>query len=370
MNKLVRRFAGAFCGLLLMFTQAFAQQPDGVVPTFGDYEFHQFITSSGASPQSIVKLDNNGELVLAGVGGKTRAQWQAAGIEFAESQIMLLKAWRLLEEQEDVLRTTFPILNAEKTNELRRYSRALAPTLNRRLKPDILRFIGVLDAMGRKENTYTLLFSYVLDDLVWDHLSEQGLLGEREITAETPFWAGEVWATYPPRSFSMGTNTVADRGIALKVNWTKKALPKMMPFVADWENLLRLFNDYVEKGYAEDEQAKAVFAPFALFDDAGRFTVPVIQVADTDSLYVVSSLIAENVAREASTLLDLPGLTEKFGFRDEEQTLVVLYHDLMWDMMDDLEKEGLVRKPVAFASPEQAEPANIGDLVFIVRMAQ
>jgi hypothetical protein len=39
----------------------------------------------------------------------------------------------------------------------------------------------------------------------------------------------------------------------------------------------------------------------------------------------------------------------------------------MWDLMHELEREGIVRKPPAFMRPDSAEPPDIGDLVFIVR---
>jgi hypothetical protein len=65
--------------------------------------------------------------------------------------------------------------------------------------------------------------------------------------------------------------------------------------------------------------------------------------------------------------LHLTAIVEEFGFRDAKQALVVAYHEMMWDLMDRLEAEGLVRKPVAFADPGHAQSSDIADLVFIVR---
>ena len=108
------------------------------------------------------------------------------------------------------------------------------------------------------------------------------------ITAEEPLWAGEVWAVYPPRDFSMGTNSVSDKGVSLKVNWTERAIPKMGPFVADIKTFLRMFDDYVGKGRVEDAEAVKVFGPFGLFDGTGHFTVPVITAKRGDPLYDLS----------------------------------------------------------------------------------
>jgi len=45
----------------------------------------------------------------------------------------------------------------------------------------------------------------------------------------------------------------------------------------------------------------------------------------------------------------------------------ISYHELMWDLLDDLEKQGIIRKPIAFADPKKAQAKDIADLVFIVR---
>lgn len=347
---------------------AFAQGTERPQPIgFNSYELSQFITSVGQSPQQVTTLDNNGDLILACTEGKTRDQIRASGIRFAESQIELLKTWRLMEEKDSVLKTAFPILGEEVSKRLREASQAVVPALGRRLEPDIKKLVALLDRGGRKRNAYTILFSYILDDLVWERFGERNRIGPRVITAEVPLWAGEVWAVYPPRSFSMGTNAVSDKGISLKVNWTERAIPKMGPFVADIKTFLRMFDDYVEKGRVEDADAVRVFGPFALFDGTGHFTVPVITAKRGDPLYELSDGIAQRVAQDVPALLDLEALSKQFGFRDNKQALVIAYHEVMWDLMDHLEGEGIVQKPAAFADPDKAKPADIGDLVFIVR---
>jgi hypothetical protein len=141
----------------------------------------------------------------------------------------------------------------------------------------------------------------------------------------------------------------------------------MLPFVADFNNFLRMFNDYVQEGKVEDAQAKKVFGPFDLFDANGNFTVPIITADGSDPLHNLSEEIARQVAERVPTLLDLNSVRKQFGFRDDQQALVIVYHELMWDLMDDLESKGIVRKPMAFADPKSARQADISDLVFIVR---
>jgi hypothetical protein len=144
----------------------------------------------------------------------------------------------------------------------------------------------------------------------------------------------------------------------------------MVPFVADFNTLIQMFEDYRTAGVVEHERVRTVFGPFGLFDEEGQFTIPVIVEEDANPLYRSSRAIAEEVVASVSQLLDLTALVADFGFRDEQQALVVAYHELMWDVMDRLEAEGRVHKPAAFAEPDRIEPSDIADLVFIVRASR
>ena len=348
-----------------------AQEPDSTSsPPFASYSVIQYATTDGPAPQNILRLDNNGEIVLAARKGIPREELATAAGPFAESQIVLLETFRLLEEHNDTLRTTFPILNSEETRQLRQRTQSVAPSLADLLAPSIRTLVQELQATGRERTAYTILFSYVLDGLVWDEFEERSLVAVREITAEKPLWSGETWALHPPRAFASGTNSISEEGVSLKVNWTGDAIPHMLPFVADIPTLLQMFNDYRTEGVVAHQRVREVFGPFDLFDEEGRFTIPVIVEDDSNSLYRSARAIAEKVAAEAPARLNVPSFAEELGFRDARQALVVAYHELMWDVIDHLDAEGLVRKPAAFAEPDRAAPSDIADLVFIVRASR
>lgn len=350
--------------------RAEAQQVDSTIaPTFESFSVIQYAATQGPGPQNILRLDNNGAVVLAARRGISREELEKK-TPFTESQIALLKTFRLLEERNGTLTTAFPILNPEETRQLRRRTQAAAPRLAEMLAPDIRLLTQELRAIGREANAYTILFSYSVDGLVWNEFEQRSLVDIREITASKPLWAGEIWALHPPRAFASGTNSISEEGVSLKVNWTEGAIPRMLPFVADITTLLQMFNDYRTEGSVVHQRVREVFGPFDLFDEEGRFTIPVIVEDESSPLYRSARAIAEAVAAAAPALLNLASLTEAFGFRDERQALIVAYHELMWDVMDHLEAEGLVRKPAAFAEPERAAPSDIADLVFIVRASR
>ena len=343
--------------------------PEGIV-SLDKYDITSFCISAGSSPDNIIKLDNNGQILLACISGRTVEQLRTLGVQFTKSQIELLKNWRLLREDRHLLKTAFPILNEDKTKQLRKLVGECASPLSPGLLKDLSALKDHLQFIRRERNTYTILFSYILDGLVWEYFFENKVLKERKLSVEKPFWSGVVWAVYPPRDFSCGTNSVSDQGITLKVNWSKATLKKMIPFVADWDSFSKMFDDLVGKGKIEEEKAIRVFRPFDLFDQSGRFTVPIIFEKENDALYKACVSLSSDVSEEILNVIHLEELKKEFDFRDNDEALVIFYHEFMWALLEQLEGQGLIKKPIAFVDPERAKPEDIGDLVFIVKKGQ
>lgn len=65
--------------------------------------------------------------------------------------------------------------------------------------------------------------------------------------------------------------------------------------------------------------------------------------------------------------VEIESLTEKFELYDEEKAFAVSYHEWMWEYMDCLEENGIVKKPFAFSNPKEAKSSDIGVLMFIVK---
>ncbi len=373
MNQRMKIFVFVVCFIVIIPAQVFNQQTNSVKTdpvSLNKYEISCFVSVTGSSPDCIIKLDNNGQILLVCIPGKTIEQLKALNIPFTSSQIRLLKDWRLLRERNKVLKTTFPVLKIDKTMHLRNLMKERAIILGGNLEKDIISLKKELQSIGREKNIYTILFSYILDGLVWDGFKEKHVLSEREITIEKPFWNGVIWASYPPRNFTCGTNSVSDKGVQFNVNWSKVAIKKMLPFVADWGNFEKMFHDFIEKGKVESEDAKKVFGPFNLFDSNGRFTVPIIVEKKEDSLYKISLALSKKICEQVLEVIHSEKFTKDFCFQDKEEALVIAYHELMWELLEYFEQKGLIQKPIAFANPEAAHTKDIADLVFIVKKGQ
>jgi hypothetical protein len=312
--------------------------------------------------------DNNGDVLLACRSGRTREQLQAMEVPTTDSQLLLLEVYGLLSKNQGVMRTAIPILDPEQTLRIRQYASDAAAEMIAQVRSDVVEFTGLLAAVERERNAYSILFAYVFDDMVWGEFRSAGLVRPRTIDVDHPLWAGEVYAFYPRRSFSCGTNTYSSGHLALHLNWSQVANPLLGPF---YDALRALddaaFEDFVENGYTEDTAVIEAFMPFGMFEETGRLTIPVIEETADNALYAVSRRMSNTMAEQTLALLSFEDLQQEFGFRDIQQTMVIVFHELIWDLMDAVEAEGLVRKPVAFANPEAATSENVADLLFAVR---
>jgi hypothetical protein len=325
-----------------------------------------YCEAAKSTPPYIVQMDNNWELITALRQGRSLAQLDSSGIRYTKSQIALLQDWGLVRKDDETYTTSFPILTDGQTAQLRSDSRKLAERLVVLVKSDVVQLRDILEQSHRGRNTYTVLFSYILDNLVWKEFENDSLLPHRSLSVEQPFWTGVFWMVTPKRAFACGTNSLSDKGYSFKVNWTEKAIPKMIPFVSRWDVMEKLLNNLVDQQKVTDKEVKQVFGAYKFFDPDGHFTVPIISQNESDPVYAVATRISRTISQNTGTNIDFPRYLRDFHF-NREQAIVILYHEVMWDMLDLLETQHVIEKPVAFRSPDQAKPEDIADLIIIVR---
>ena len=259
------------------------------------------------------------------------------------------------------------MLDSIKTVELRKYSIMLSNKLSGIISNDIIKLNNILRNINREPNIYSIIFSYVLDGMVWDHLEANSLLPNNEINVKRPFWAGEYWMLYPKREFFCGTNSISDKGYSIKVNWSERAIPKMLPFVTRWDLLEKILNDLITKDKIEDKESIEVFSSYNFFDKNGIFTVPVIIENNNNSIYKLSGVISAKVKSFLIENIDSAYLKKEFNFKNNSQSIIILYHEMLWDMLDIMESEGLIRKPKVFKDPDNSISSDISDLIIITK---
>ncbi len=348
-------FSFLVLGMNVLFSQAKTKSPEKIDDIC-------FCKIGLLHPNKVLYLDNNLELLVFLKQGKTLEELSKSNIKFTFSQIRLLLISGLIKKEGTLFYTTVPILTEQETLRLRQKTKKIATEIAFLIQEDLKKFLSELELREIQKNSYSLFFSFVLDGLVWEVLEEKNIVEKKDINEEKPFWNGVYWIVKPKRNFSCGTNTLTLGKVSINENWSDNATIS----VSSYENLERLLNDYITNGKITKEEVFRAFSKNDLFDETGRLKIPVIQTKETDAIYVLSLNIAGKIAEYLRMKVNYSTLLKDYSLNQSDKT-VILYHEIMWDILTVLEEKGLVKRPMAFEEPKKSKDSDLRDLLFIVK---
>ena len=321
-----------------------------------------------STPNNVVGFDNNWQLLRAMQVPRSKKELDSLGIPCTYSQLQLLRDWGLITRGEgNRYRTTILLLDSAATARLRAHSRRLSDELVGVIRPSVADYVRLLERDGLGGHAYSLLFSLVTDGLTWTRLEDDGRVRKMELRLEHPMWDGEFWTLYPKRDFYCGTNKSTLGEFSISLNWSEEAFQKMIPLFKNSYLVPRMFDDLSKSDRVSDAEVIAGLSPFGLVNSEGRPTVPVIRQDTTDAIYAASWKMAGAIADFLASHIDTVALRKEFGFADGSQSIVILYHEMLWDVLARLEQAGLIKRPAIFADPEHARPEEFGKVIFLTR---
>ena len=313
-------------------------------------------------PQEIVNADNNWQLLLALKNGYTSHQLDSLNIPYAKSQLLLLLSMRLIEQKGKVFTTTIPILNKTETAELRAMSRKAAMQIISDIESECKDLVDFLAKNNRQKNAFSILFSYVLDDRIWRKFEQENLTDESLIINN--LWGGDYWSITPKRTWSCGTNSLSNDKYAILFNWSEQSNKLLSKFYgANFDGIL----DFLEDGKTNDSTVIDEFTKYGFFDKNKNLTIPIIDENGDNTLFTLSNKITDKLLSAFLKSTDFDAVKSKFNFVDDSQTVIIFYHEVMWDILNLLLEKQIIQKPIAFESPEKAELLDIADLCFVIR---
>lgn len=314
-------------------------------------------------PKEILDLDNNMEILFSLKTAHTLQEFTKLEIKYTESQINLLELSGMIERKDSIYKTIIPILSKNETNKLREETKKMAGEIIPRFKDDFESLSKTINSHGLQKNSYSLFFAYVLDGLVWEILEQNKEIEETVITEEKPFWDGTFWMIEPKRDFSCGTNSLSSGDYSINVNWSDKSIIS----VSSYKMLRELLNDYKLNGKVTKPDIFKEFAKNDLFNKNGELQIPVIKADSTDIIYLQSLSIAQKIVGYLRDNIDYSVILSDYPDLYKGQKITILYHEIMWDILDIMEDNGQIRKPIAFGNPQEAKDNDLKDLIFIVK---
>lgn len=325
-----------------------------------DWDYTAYCSFEELHPMQIVAADNNWRILWELRKAGTRKELEARGVPCTRSQLMLLKTQRLLTATDDgKLKTAVPILNAEATLRLRSASAGTADAMMGDLTPAFRSFVAALEMQGFVPNAFSILFSHVLDGTIWDELERRKVVDPMDGNSDV--WGGCLWFYRPKsRAFRPGTNTVSwDDRHTLWVNWAD----------GDPAFTERIYKDDAQRFFTQtlakekpDSAAAAVACELGLFDGT-RLTVPVLRQkgALTQQVRQLTRSLCDAFLRHT----DLERVRKTAGCESASDAAVIYYHEVMWQLGEQLLREGIVRLPRLFADPTHASPTDMAAVCFL-----
>lgn len=337
----------------------YSQHKDSI----SNYDDICFCNVGLAHPMRILNLDNNKEIFFALKNKKTLRELDKSGVIYSASQMKLLQVTGLIEKKDSLYKTIIPIFSEKDTKQLREKTKEIAENIIPLFQKDYEDFLSALHLKGLQKNSYSLFFAFVLDGLVWDIIENNGDISETNITKEKPFWNGVFWMLEPKRDFSCGTNSLSSGNFSINVNWSDNSKISISSY-----SLLREFlNDYKENEKVTQMEHFKKFRENNFFNENGEIQVPIISKNSSDIIYLESKKIAAIVAKYLSTKIDYTSFLLEYPNLSKGQKITILYHEIMWDILDVMENNKLLDKPIAFGEPTKAKDKDLKDLVFIVK---
>lgn len=297
--------------------------------------------------------DNNWDILCAFTESGKKTRLDSLGISYNESQLRLLEVGELLRGENGVYTTLMPIFGKEETRRIRHDSKAFADSILPLVEPDIRQLISEFNQAGYSRQIYSLVFSYLLDDYIWD----EDKLSSPLSCDDHGTWSGAFWAMYESRKHDkIGTNGYG----LVKQNWTDNlgywmSSDKMIAFAKE---VAKTNGDKIE-----DRQIIDAVAGWGMTDESGNILIPVLHRNNNDSIDILCQKITRMLSDSVKEYCKNWYL--KYNIASEKLARIIFYHEVMWDILDILESRGYIVMPAILKGEETGRQA-FGEICFIV----
>ena len=325
-------------------------------PSFGqikddNWQDYAYITYHRQSPLEVIDTGNNFEIVLSLTKPQSCEELNAAGITCDIKKLKVLERNGLIKRTPDGLwKTNISMFDEAQTLALRDFSKSISGTIYSSVKEDFSSFVSILKENGWEDNAYSICFSYVLDDKMWNHIVAPSEMASHHS------WKGCVWYLYGRRSGLVpGTNTI---GALSQLHEDSIQSRTDYPLLIDLAGGLSFKGNPTVSG---DVRGRAESA--GLCDSNGKPLFPVIHEKEQKALVSLADAIGKGIADEMKLHINECGLLSAIEGKGVAE--VILSHELIWDIMDQLEADGIIRCPASLRDPADKSPIDLSKLVYI-----
>jgi len=353
-------FILAACLFQPLFPQD-SQKSKTASPSFNEYQFvarGKMSRQRRARPDQIVRMDNNGEILLACIKPQSTDQLKARGIKFFQSQLELLIDWNLLvfNRKDNTYKTTIHIYGPEKASAIRSHVHSAVLRLASALNTDLLSLKSFLEKTHQEKSLFTILYAYILHDYSMGQFGPE-IYQKPQLTADIPFWNGFAWAIYPIKKFNTGVTALPAKD--------KKVFFVSSPAVSGpgFQRLLSFVKDVSVDDKVDDPELIKTCSAFGLCDDQGELTIPILEGEWAAKL----ENMAKQVYAQTVELADSLEMQEILNMATQAHATMFLHYELRYAVLSLLLETGFMKTPIDFENADNNAPSDNGNLVFAVK---
>ena len=297
--------------------------------------------------------DNNWDILCAFVEPGPATKLDSLGIAYNKSQLRLLEVGDLLSFDNGIYSTSMPIFGKYETEAIRKQSKEFADSIFPAIEPEISRFITDLEKSGYFQQTYSLVFSYLLDTYIWDNERLASPTGCEDHGS----WSGAYWAMFDARNHvKVGTNGYGP----VEQNWTDS-----LGYWLNSNKLMSFANEVIKSGgnRIENQDVIDAIAGWGLVDENGDILIPIMHRNSNDDIDILCKSITNKLSNAIKNYCKT--WYSAYNLSSERVGQIVFYHEVMWDLLEILEFKGLISMPPILKG-EEVGKQHFGDICFIV----
>lgn len=319
---------------------------------YKSFETTAFCSYRGFHPSKYL-TDNNWDILCAFLESGTTDRLDSLGIQFNSSQLRLLEVGDLLSSDNGVYTTTMPIFGKKETQTIRKQSKEFADSIFPVIEPEIKQLISDFNKAGYSKQTYSLVFSYLLDNYIWDDKK----LPSPVNCEDHGTWTGAYWAMFNPRDHIMvGTNGFGP----IHQSWTDE-----LGYWMSSSKLISFAKEVINTNGKRIENKDVIDSvkDWGLTDENGNILIPVMRANNNDSIDILCRSITTKLCEAVKTYSHFWSKT--YNLSSEALGQIIFYHEVMWDLLGIMESKGWISMPPILKGDEVGKE-HFGDICFIV----
>ncbi len=297
--------------------------------------------------------DNNWDILCAFIEPGGKEKLDSLDISWNKSQLRLLEVGELLTSNNGIYSTTIPIFEKSETRKIRQESKEFADSIFPIIEPEIKQLIAEYKNAGYSKQIFSLIFSYLLDGYIWG----EDKLPSPERCGEHGTWSGGFWAMYEPRNHvKIGTNGYGP----LHHTWTDD-----LKYWLGSRQLIAFAKEVMANTGKQIESQELIekVKGWGLTDEKGNVLVPIMISGCRDRIDTLCDSIATKLSVAVKAYCKT--WSRSHNITSEDLAQVIFYHEVLWDLLDILESQGLISTPPILKG-EKVGNAHFGDICFIV----